>query len=301
LGDFEARRVSLDNVPEHSAAGLALARMLRLALPDEERCRRALRGALQSANRAELPTDGDELLGLVRAHLAPQLSGDVAPNLVFAMIDDLKAEIELQRAGKDPTSSSRLRAATHFPPPATPPAEETARPESGSFASSPGDTPFPKLRASVSNLRRATANALRSVPSGAAPVASAAAGPTSVVLVEPDRMMRASLARSLVGARFDVSVLETMSQVQEWLQGRAEAVIAVVDVAANGVESSLHALVGEHPALSVVAWTDEPQEAVTQVLLSAGVRQFRVVAKTASALDVVDGVRALRASGRPRT
>jgi hypothetical protein len=277
------QRVSVDDLAPNNPAGLALARILRLALPDEERCQRVLRSALLSAKRAELPTDGDELLRLVRAHLAPQLSGDVAPNLVFAMLDDLKAEIEQQRAVKDPSSSSRLRAATRFPPPASPRSEDEAPAEA---------TPFPKLRESVSKLRRATAVGALRVPVHA-DVAPVPTGPASLVLVEPDRMMRAALARSLVGAQFDVSVLESTSQMLPWLASHREPVIAILDVVEEGVEHALPTLLAAHAGLSVIAWTEASPVVAEAILATAGLRRFRVVSKTAAAGEVVTAVRSL--------
>ncbi len=293
--------MNLDHIPPGNAAGQALSRILRLALPDEEACQRALRDALRSANKVELPSDGEELLTLVRAHLAPQLSRDVAPNLVFALIDDLKAEIELQRAIKDPTSSARLKAATCFPPPVSPPATPPAseRREGGVVVGRlvGNDTPFPKLRASVSHLRRTTATALRVAhPGGQPPPAPApvAADPASVVLVEADRMMRASLARSLVGAHFDVSVMETSADLVAWLPGHDEEVIAIIDVTAEGAEAGLRSLAETHPALSVIACTDAPAAVVEGILATLGLQRYRIVPKGASA-QVVDGVRALLA------
>jgi len=286
--------LSLEIVPSNNAAGQALARVLRLALPDDAACKRALQGALRSANRAELPTDGEELLRLVRVHLAPQLSKDVPPNLVFALIDDLKAEIEQQRAGRDPTSSNRMRAATSFPPAADP---GGGLPEAvPSPGEAQGDGPFPKLRASISNLLRTTASAMRSsgAPTG---TAAPAIAPPSVVVVESDRMMRAALARTLVGARFDVTVLEDVPELAEWMREHPTRVVAVVDIMGDGVREALLSVAAAHPSLSVVAWTDAAPSVAEGALSSLGLVRYGLVSKASGGAQVVDRVRALCAAG----
>jgi hypothetical protein len=283
--------LSLENLPSNNPAGQALARILRLALPDEAACKRALQEALRSANRAELPCDGDELLRLVRAHLAPQLSKDVPPNLVFALIDDLKAEIEQQRASKDPTSSSRMRAATSFPP--------AVDPAAGLLDALPshGDAPFPKLRASVTNLRRTTASSpMRPATVPASLAVPLEAVPPSVVVVESDRMTRAALARTLVGARFNVSVLEDVSELSSWMHAHPERVVAVIDVMAEGVHAALQPVAAANPTLSVVAWTDVAPPLVEVALSSLGVAHCGHASKAGGGALVVDRVRALCAA-----
>jgi hypothetical protein len=284
--------LSLENIPSNNPAGQALARILRLALPDEGACKRALQGALRSANRAELPSDGDELLRLVRAHLAPQLSKEVPPNLVFALIDDLKAEIEQQRATRDPTSSSRMRAATSFPPAVDPSAALLdAMPALGDAS---GAAPFPKLRASVTNLRRTTASApMRSATVPTSASAPLEALPPSVVVVEPDRMTRASLARVLVGARFNVSVLENVSELWPWMREHPERVVAVIDIMAEGVHTALQPVAASHPTMSVVAWTDAAPALVEIALSSLGLTHCGFAPKAGAGAQVVDRVRAL--------
>jgi hypothetical protein len=288
--------LSLDSIPSNNAAGQALARILRLALPDDAACKRALQGALRSANRSELPSDGDELLRLVRAHLAPQLSKDVPPNLVFALIDDLKAEIEQQRASKDPSSSSRMRAATSFPPAVDPAANLLD--SVATLGDGHGSGPFPKLRASVSNLRRTTASS--SILSAVVPASAPAAVvtlPPSVVVVESDRMVRASLARMLVGARFAVGALESITELLEWMRDHPERVVAVIDVMGEGVPAALQPVIAAHPTLSVVAWTDAPPASVESALASLGLARFGVAARAAGGAEVIDRVRVLCAAG----
>jgi hypothetical protein len=289
--DWNGLRLSLDNLSTNNAAGQALVRILRLALPDEGACKRALQEALRSANRAELPSDGEELLRLVRAHLAPALSKDVPPNLVFALIDDLKAEIEQHRGGKDPTSSSRMRAATSFPP-----APDTAAAvlDLASRGEAQAEAPFPKLRASVSNLRRVSAStSMRAGPAAASAPAPAVPSRPSVVVVESDRMTRAGLARTLVGARFDVSVLENVVELHEWMRDRSERVVVVVDVMGEGTAAALHGLAAEHPSMSVVAWTDASPADVEGALASIGPARVGIAPKAAGGAQVVDRVRAL--------
>jgi hypothetical protein len=68
--------VSLDDIPD-GPAQRALVRISRMALSEDDKSRRAIRDALQSAGRGQLPTEPVELLGFVRAHLAPRLSDAV--------------------------------------------------------------------------------------------------------------------------------------------------------------------------------------------------------------------------------
>jgi hypothetical protein len=64
---------------------------------------------------AALPADPEELLRFIQAHVAPRLEGVIPANLVLALTEDRVAEMDPMK-GKDPSSSSRMKAATARPP-----------------------------------------------------------------------------------------------------------------------------------------------------------------------------------------
>lgn len=253
-----------------SAGQQALLRILRVAIPDDERRKRAIDDALRSADLDELPDEADALLRFVRAHLVPRLTGHVPARLIAALVD--------------PVGNAR-RAAKLTPPP-----ESELKPTV---------TPFPKLRQSVRNLVRTTSSSkFRAAP----PVAAApgkpadARTPTSVLLVHPDRVLRASLARALIKARFDVSVFDAAAQVPAAVQGPGDGVIVIVDVRAKTGESELRTLAGALPSARLVAWSEMAPPETEVMLRRAGATSFRVVPRAASDHEVLDNVHKLLAA-----
>jgi hypothetical protein len=116
---------------------LALTRLLALALPDDAKRSRAIQEALRVSRRSELPTVGTELLQFVRAHLAPQLAREVAPNLILALIDDMTLEVQGAASERGPVG---LRTTSPEISPDARPAEPTLSPspsERGSPFSEP--------------------------------------------------------------------------------------------------------------------------------------------------------------------
>ena len=274
----------LNNLASNNEAGRTLLRFLRLALPDEETCNHVLRKALYTAKKAELPCDASELLDFVRTHLALQLSGNIAPHLVFALLDDLSAEIE-QLPSRDSTIG-RLQASTRIPP-ALGKAAAGETPDAGSLPAEGGsvgdDTLLPSLQHIRPNPPRATAYSLSDPWRDSDAPMQSNARISSVVLVGSDRLTCARLARSLVAAHFDVKVLET-SQIDP------SVTIAIVDVTEDGIDGSLRALVTAHPDICVVARTEVPLSIAERILNDAGVHRFQVVSKAASALEILRGL-----------
>jgi hypothetical protein len=279
----------------------ALVRLLRLVLVDEEKCTRALCRAIHSAKRSELPLDGQELLDFVRAHLGPQLIGELGPHLVFALVNDLKSEIDNDRTGRLTSNERHLEPAripASFAGDGASDTDDAETRQEGSDLRNDG-WPSAKTGQNVSRLRHSNSVAL-AIGSRDNKRSSHVHGRTPcVVLVGSDRMGCARLARALVGAQFDVSVWDRTSPTQRMPTGSPNPIIAILDVTEVGSESVLHALATTHPAVSVVAWTDAPQVLVERLLSSAPVGCLLVLPKTASSLEIVSCVRVLSGAGVP--
>jgi hypothetical protein len=269
-------------------------RVLALALPDEAKRERKLREALGAAKLSELPPDPNELLQFVRAHLATALRGEVAPNLILALINDVRSELEAAEAGKAP-SSSRMTVAPVAEDGVAPRAPRESDPAPRTpFADLIAKTPFPKLKESVANLVRTASTKLQAVR---APQVSVRG--IRVALIESDRMLRASLARTLLGAKLEVGAFDTPSDAATELDASEEPLVAIVDVNAPEAESALRTLTKPFPRLAVVAWTEAPLPLARAILNVAGIRRFRHVPKSAGASEIVEAIRALAAELRP--
>jgi hypothetical protein len=257
-----------------------LTRLLALALPNDEKRSRAIREALRISKRSELPNDATELLQFVRAHLAPQLGRDVAPNLILALIDDLTLELQGVSSARGPIgvrktspdlASSALLAMRGSPPSL----DELV------------STPFPKLKQSVANLVRTASGQLRAVRRVATDP-----GSVRILLVEADPIARATVARALVNAQFDVTIFDTPFEAAR-LTGIAHSLALVLDIAIEGAESALRVLAKSFPTLVVVVWTDVPTPIVDVALDEIGVADYRLLPRSAGAGEVAECVRRL--------
>jgi hypothetical protein len=286
--------MSVDELAPESAAQRELVRILRMALPDESKCREVVRNAMQSAGLQEVPAEPDEIIHFVQEHLAPRLTAEIGPKLVFAFVDDLEAEIGRLKAGTDPTSDTYVGTPTASPNEKAPP---NPSPRDGRSAHVIARLPFPKLRESVANLVRTASTKLRAVVASASKNAVSHYGHRpSVVLVHSDRLARASIARALVNARFDVHAIDSPSQVLSAARTRQDAVIVVMDVKADGAESILGVLAMENPRVRMLAWTDAPSAYAETLFRTVGILKYGVLPKTASAIELVDSVRRLGCS-----
>ncbi len=291
--------MNLDDASLNGPAQRAFVRVLRIALPEDERCRQTLRDALESAGIADLPTDPEELLRFVQEHVAPRLHGVVPANLVLALTEDLAAEMDPLK-GKDPSSSSRMKAATaRPPPPGTFPADRSPcgpvdhAAAIQNFLADRVKTPLPALqRPGVAEPARAASAKLRDASSGPSQQASTSTARPTVFLVESDRLVRASLARSLVSFQFDVRVVDSTTELLAAVQSREGAAVAVVSIEGFELDARLQALVAAKASLRILARTDTPL--VTEgILTAAGVREFGMVSKTASGFQLMEAVRVL--------
>jgi DNA-binding NtrC family response regulator len=114
----------------------------------------------------------------------------------------------------------------------------------------------------------------------------------SVLLVDPDRFGRSSLARALVSGSCDVTVIDDVPSAMVALGGEPPHVV-VTEVAGLEIEALLHAMAVRHPVVPVVAWTRVPRANVEHLMRSAGVASFDVLAKASRTVDVLATVRRL--------
>ena len=306
--------MNLDGLASTGAAQRSLARLLKTAYADDQRAADCIERALQGAGTDALPEDSVALLAFVRQHLVPLMTPEVGPRLVAALIDDLEAEIEHERALQDPFSSSRIAVSTKMPPPgvsSSPDSEvrmPTARAPSIDELAKPRDllpTPTPPY---VSRLDAETSEyevpaALRDAPpppepSSVSPPITRRARREHVVrpavaLVDGDRFGRSSLARALVQAQCDVTVLDCVADLVKILEGTDPLDVLVTDVDDNEIDGVLEAMGRFRPEVPVLVWTKSARAVAEHVLMTASVETYDVVARNARTADVIEIVRKL--------
>ncbi len=274
------------------AAQRTFARLLRTAFGDDPSVRVVVGEALRAARLPAVPGELPEMLEFLRNHLGPRMRERVGPRLVAALVEDLEAEIEFERSKSD-SSSSRMAVATRMPPrpvDGVPSACEPKLTAPPSFAELDAfardvmfDEPFSEAPSSV--LPRAAV--------ASAPVRPRIARP-SVFLVDPDRFGRSSLARALVSASCDVTVLDDAAAALAQLARREEAPhVVVTEVVGLEIEAFLGALHRGCPDVPLVVWTRVPRANVELLMHTVGVVAFEIVAKTSRAADVVATVHRL--------
>lgn len=163
---------------EPSAAQWALARMLDAAFDDKDIAARAVELALKNAGRRTIPDSIDEMLVFGREHLCPVLADELGPRLVQALFDDLIGELgNLRRSEMRFAAPRRMKSSV--PRLTVPPITEVPRP----------------------------------LPTMLSPAPNGEGGTRKVVaIVEQDRWTRASVARVLVQAGFDVLPLDSEAE-----------------------------------------------------------------------------------------
>ncbi len=187
-------------------------------------------------------------------------------------VDPLQSHGTLDGIGEGTTSS----------PPTLPPPEAPAAYESDPNAH---DLPTREMPVYV------PPEALRaSTPPKPPPLAPRPARP-SVILVDGDRFGRASLARALVQAQCDVTVLDSASEVVTALASGEWLDVVITDVDGVDVESMLRALQRLRPTTPVIAWTRATRAVAEHVLLTANVASFEIIAKASRTSEVIELVR----------
>lgn len=245
---------------DHGPAVRALLRILETTIPDRAARARALDGALADAQLAALPQSFDDLLRFVRLHLPRFLADPARPQLVKAVLEDFEAEAEVARLGSAPNSSARMAVATRIP------------------------EPLVQKQIDLTDLGGAPKSEPRHIPAPHKNVAFRER--PAVLVVDDDRFKRAALARSLVQARCDVTVLDAAEEAIEAIHGRDPLHLLVIDVDAPGADAIISALVSARPGVPVLAWTFAAPAAAAHVTRILGVRACETVARTALSNEV---------------
>jgi hypothetical protein len=255
----------VNSVATHVGAQQVFGRLLRLAVPDAERRSDILDAALGSSGKVEVPADPDELLDFVRRHVVPGLTKEVGSSLAETVVGDLVSEI------RGCATQSGRGAPTLAMPVVTP--RDEGPPRSGAFGSGP-------RRVQVA------LHASREAP----PPSGEQIARRMVFVVHRDRVLRAAVARALLGARFDVDAVDDVAALVPLLRPELGMVVIVLDVGATKLEV-LRSLVETHDPF-VVAIAVKPDEA-TKTLADSGVGRYVVVPRQAAPAEIAERAREL--------
>jgi CheY-like chemotaxis protein len=223
--------------------------MLELVYGSRDAALGALDRSLAVAGRSALPDPAHGLLAFVRDQLTSVLSGEIGPELATALVDDY---------------TGRLEAAGHT----------EATPALGTTSSAPPTPPRSNPVARVA-LRS------RSTPPPA---------PTRrVLIVDSDRVGRATLARALVRSRWGVQVVDTSGELSEALADKTPPSALILDVKHENAVEFVNALVAAAPNALVLL--RGPLGAKTHALAAVvGAGRVEVRAHAASAEDIIAAV-----------
>ncbi len=223
--------------------------MLELVYGSREAAEGGLDRALAVAGRSSIPDPAHGLLGFVRDQLASVLSAEVGPELSQALIDDYTGRLEA--AGH--TEATPASAPTSSAPPTPPRSNPVARVALRSRSTPP---PAPERRA---------------------------------LIVDSDRVGRATLARALMRSRWGVSVVETPAELCEALTDTSAPTALILDVQHPDAADFVNALVGAAPNALVVL--RGPMGAKTHALAGVvGAGRVEVRPHGASAEDIIAAV-----------
>ena len=242
----EPKSKATGGFPGATLAQQALFELLELSLGSPLVVEAAVAHALAQAGRAELPADGAELLGFVRAHLVAILTSELGPRLTITLLDDLATRLDPGPAD----AISEVRAATAPP---------------------------------FSGPRPAGEHPTSSRPSGQL-------GVLGVLLIDPNRVARTALARALLRARWNVTVVDTHAELLLVLDAGEHFAVALVDTRHPEAMELLGTLAVRHPGVSVVARTYDPAH-LRGALEKLGVTRFDLRSADAPAEELVDAIR----------
>lgn len=118
-------------------------------------------------------------------------------------------------------------------------------------------------------------------------------GSLSVVLVDGDRLGRTSIARSLLRARWDVTVVDELSELQAMLDTGEAIHVVVIDTAHPAAQPVIELLRKDRPEAVVVARSNDAIRSRAH-LAHLGVKHFDVRPREASAEELVDAIKRAR-------
>ncbi|MGH7293945.1 MAG: hypothetical protein ACRELB_03375 [Polyangiaceae bacterium] len=228
--------------------------LLELAFGSAAPAHEAIAAALALAGRDELPSTAPELITFVRAHLLPTLSDQIGPRLTMALVDDLVDKL-------DPG-----------PPP-----------------SRPGDDSVPPSSVPPSSVPRPIARiAARAVSSS-----HVRKNGIGVLLVDGDRVGRTAVARALLRCHWDVTVVESVDDLNAALESGDPVDVALVDAAHPAAHALLEAMARLRPDAVVVARSSDAIRTRAQ-LGEIGIARFDVRAREAPAEELIDAIKRTR-------
>lgn len=210
--------------------------MLELVYGSPEAAEGALDRALAVAGRKVLPEPAHGLLAFVRDPLCTVLSAEIGPELTSALIEDYTGRLE--SAGE--TEAARSPDVPSSPPATPPRSNPVARVALRSRSTPP---PAPTRRA---------------------------------LIVDPDRVGRATLARALMRERWGVSVVDTPGELVEALADTMRPAALFLDVNHENASEFVSYVVAAAPnALVVLRGPNGPRTHALAAVVAAGRAEVR--------------------------
>lgn len=246
-----------------------LVERLEAAFDGDPGARIFLQAALRSARRGALPTDPEAILDFARAHLLGPLTEELGGRAVAAFLDDLT------RALRTPVSDVEVSADVELD-------DESLGLESGEGlrpSRIPTALPPPPRDREASTLP--PSKSVRSGPCGR----------PRTLLVHGDRLTRAILARQLVAAGCDVTVIETPTDLATVTEALPD--FAVVDLAARGAQDLLRRIVARNPGLQVLGLVPPGCDA-SALFRAAGIGRHETISHAARAAVIAARLRELQ-------
>jgi CheY-like chemotaxis protein len=234
-----------------SSPARTLVSLLELAFGDAAPAHAAIAHALAAAGREELPSQKTELVAFVRAHLLSPISEQIGARLTMALVDDLV---------------EKLDALTPLPVEEPIPSSEVPPP--------PSSVPRPIAR----------------IATQAPQSQRVRKGTLGILLVDGDRVARTAVARALLRAQWDVTVVESMADLATALDSEDAVHVALVDAAHPVTHALLETIAQKRPDTVVVARSSDSIR-MRAHLVDLGITRFDVRAREAPAEELVDAIK----------
>jgi hypothetical protein len=226
--------------------------LVELSLGNPTVARAAVAHALSLAGRDGLPDSGVELLGFVRVHLVPILTGELGARLTMALLDDLEEKLDPAPA------DSAVRARGLASPTSSAPPESMQR-RIAKLDFRPNVTPMP----------------------------SAMLG---VLVVDPDPIGRPVLARALLRAKWSVTVVDSPAEVAIAFDNGEVFGAALVHADHPQAHAIVLEIVARYPSVTVLARGKDTSSAHA-MLADLGVSRLDVRSADAPPEELVDAIR----------